>query len=180
MNVELFLNKYTLVIGDVGKGKTKLTGDFIKELIRLGYDGDLYIIDLAPNVRNIGSRLSKYVYGFRNSIYRYSREIRAPRVEAKDSRMLKEYIERNYRVALEFFKDFVKSGRKILVVNDLSIFLHYAEVEEVLRYIEHSDTFFGNCYYGEHIIDQFGTGIDRIERKKVLELTKYMDNVIKL
>lgn len=180
MSVEIILNRYTLILGDVGTGKTLLTSKFIKELIRLGYDGDMYIIDLAPNIRNLGSRLSKYVYGFRNSIYRYSREIKAPRTEADSPEILREYIERNYHVSLEFFKDFLKSGRKILVVNDLSIFLHYGEVSELLNFIEYSDTFLGNSYYGVEIVDRFGLGIDEVEREKVLELARYMDNVIRL
>lgn len=180
MSVELFLNKYTLILGDVGRGKTSLTSKFVKELIRLGYDDEMYIIDLAPNIRNLGSRLSKYVYGFRNSVYRYSREIKAPRTEANSPEVLREYMERNYHISLQFFRDYLKSGRKILIVNDLSIFLHYGEVSELLDFIGYSDTFLGNSYYGEGIIDRFGLGIDEVERKKVLELSRYMDNVVRL
>ncbi len=178
--MEMFLDRYTLVIGEVGRGKTRLTADFIKELIRLGYDDKLYIIDLAPNTKNVGARLSKYVYGFRNSIYRYSREIKAPRLEATDANVLREYTERNYRIALEFFNDFIKSNREILVVNDLSIFLHSGSVEELMDIVYHAKTFFGNSYYGESIVDYFGSGLDRSEKRKVIELSSYMDNVIKL
>ena len=180
MNPELFLGKYTLVLGDINTGKTRFTSEFIKELIRKGYDDRIYIIDLAPNLRSVGGRISRYVYGFKNSIYRYSREIKAPRMEARDPEMLNDFIERNYKVAVEFFKDFISSDREILIVNDLTIFLHRASVDELISYIERSKTFFGNGYYGHSITDSFGTGLDCKERKKVKELASYMDIVIKL
>jgi len=178
--VASILRRRTLIIGEVGTGKTKLTADIIKMLLEMGFKKDISIIDLGPGKKDVGSPLSKYLGGFYVLTYLYSPDIYAPRLMARDSDELMKYIELNYREAKKLFKIYLSHPTRILVINDLSIFLHRGTVKEIMDIIKESDTFIGNAYYGSRIKDKFDTGIDEVERQRVEELIEYMDKVINL
>ncbi len=177
MNVDLLLDRYTLIVSETGRGRTKYTSDIVRELIRRGLDNRIYIIDLAPQNKDIGVRLSKFLQGFKNAVYRYSREIRLPTLEMGLS--IDMVLERNRRVAEEFFKDFRGSGRDILVVNDLYIYLLSADPDTLLEMIKPAKTFIANSISGTDPIF-LSPVFEPYHRKRIEAVMGYMDNVIKL
>ena len=180
IDVEDILDKRTLIIGDVGTGKTRLTAELINGLIERGFGEYMTIIDLGPSLGRVGSTLAQYSRNIVRLRYLRPSKIYAPRLTAISRDELNEYIMWNYSESRRLFMEYVKSPTDILVVNDLSIFLHRGTVSEVIRFIKHSDTFIGNAYYGKAIVDKFGLGLDEVEKSRVEELLNYMDNIINL
>ena len=174
------VGKKTLIIGDVGKGKTRLSAEIIMGLVERGFGNDITVIDLAPDAGWIGVRISRYISGIRGLRYFSPRQIYAPRLHARNRRELKRYIFSNYKESLRLFEEFLDNPTDILVVNDLSIFLHYGEIDIIIDTLDMVHTFIGNSYYGESLRDRFGLGLDEIERRKVDEIIMYMDIVVKL
>ncbi len=178
MNVDLLLDRYTIILSDSGRGRTKYTSEIVRELIRRGLDDRIYIIDLAPQSKGVGMRLSKFIYGFKNAIYRYSREIQVPNISSDPSAMNR-VLEKNVRVAEEFFNDFMSSDRDILVVNDLYIYLLGSELDNFLRYLRKAKTFIGNTFLGGEEAPIF-VAYDPMHRRRTEALIKHMHNVVKV
>lgn len=178
--IQSILGKRTLIIGDVGTGKTRFTAEIIKKMIDLGYGDDITVIDLGPETSGVGSRLATYLPRIKRVRYLHPPKLYAPRLMAKDVRELNKYMDENYKMAKAVMEKYRVSPTKILVINDLTIFLHRGSVDELMDIIKVSDTFVGNAYYGSYIIDKFNTGIDLIERKRVEKLLGHMDILIDL
>lgn len=177
--VTSLIGKNTLIIGEVKKGKTRFTAKIISDLINFGYK-DVTVIDLAPEAGVIGRRINSYISNFGSIRYLYPPKIFAPRLYAKDLDELKSYILHNYKESLKLFELFLKSPTDILVVNDLSIFLHHGESSFIINVLRFPNTFIGNSYYGETLKENYGMGLDRIEKSRLNEIMRYMDNIIKL
>jgi hypothetical protein len=178
--IEDILSKYTLIVGDLGTGKTRLTAKLVSSLLRRGYNKKITIIDLAPEAGGIGLRLDRYIPSLTGVRYLAPSKVYAPRLYARTVDELKKYIVHNYTESLKLFQSFVDSPTDILVVNDLSIFLHHGDSDMVVRFLSYADTFIGNSYYGVRLRENFGLGLDNVEKDRVEELSKYMDLVIKL
>ena len=176
------INRRTLIIGEVGSGKTLLTANIVKLLIEKCFKKEITIIDLAPNKNKIGVPLNQYLKNISSYNIRYliPRRIYAPRLTASSPHELKSFLYLNYIEAKKLFNIYSSNPTKILIINDLTIFLHYGTVDELLNIIKTSKTFIGNAYYGYSIKDRFNTGLDEVERKKVKSLIDHMDSVVSL
>jgi len=178
--IQSILGKWMLILGDVGTGKTRFTSEITEKMIDLGYGDDITVIDLGPETGEVGSTLASYLHRIREVRYLHPAKLYAPRLMARDISELNKYMDENYRMAKEVMEKYRLSPTKILVINDLTIFLHRGSVDELMDIIKISETFIGNAYYGSYITDKFNTGIDIIERMRVEELIKHMDIVIDL
>jgi GTPase SAR1 family protein len=174
------LGKKILILGDVGSGKTRLTAEILRGWVSLGYGGIITVVDLGPDLEGVGRPLEIYLGGL--TLYRYLRpkKIFAPRLMARDAESLLRYVSWNYEESKRLFRIYSSDPSEILVVNDISIFLHKGDVSELRGYIGLSGTFLGNAYHGNSIVDRFGVGIDGLERERVEELAGYMDVVIEM
>ena len=172
----------TLIIGEVGSGKTRLTSKIIVSFIENDLGEDVTLIDLAPNKNKIGEPIKHYLKkpDVNKINYLIPKRIYAPRLTASDLVELRKLIYLNYLEARKLFKIYLNNPTKILVINDSSIFLHYGSVDELLKIIDISETFVANAYYGYSIKDHFQSGLDEMERKKIEILTNYMDRTIPL
>jgi len=177
MNVDLFMGRYSLIVSESPKTRIKYVSELVRELIRRGYDDRIYIIDLAPQNRDIGIRLSRYLQGFKKAVYRYSREIRLPSLDK--SYPVDMVFERNRRVAEEFFNDFQLSGRDVLVVNDLYIYLLSAEPNEFLEHVKPAKTLIASSLLSSDPLF-LSSLLEPYHGRRVDELMRYMDNVIKV
>lgn len=184
ISVSEFLGKSTLIIGDVGVGKTKLTALVVEELLKKGYGNDITIIDLAPmpvtyRGMQVGGRVSNYV-DIDPVRYLTSESITAPRLTAKSRDELVDIIERNRQLAESCLEKYLVSPTKILTINDLTIYLHAGRLDIVTGCISKSETFIGNAYYGDSLKNDLGTGISTREKQSIDRFCQIVDRVISL
>lgn len=176
------ISSRTLIIGEVGSGKTLLTTKIITLFIKNGFEEDVTVIDLAPNKNKIGVPIRHYLKkpDLNRINYFIPEKIYAPRLTASNLAELRKFIYLNYIEAKKLFKVYISNPTKILIVNDLSIFLHYGGVNELLKVIETPETFVANAYYGYVIKDPFQSGLDEMEHEKIKILMNYMYKIISL
>lgn len=178
IDVDKILNKKILIIGDVGSGKTRLTARILDELVSRGFGDIITVIDMAPSVGNIGSRLSTYTKVIEKVRYFFSEKIRGPRLEGKDAKEILDIAKSNKEIVEEYLKLFLENPTEILIVNDITIYFHAGEIEKVFEIMDASKTFIANAYYGSALSEDKGSGLSAREKKLVQILSRKCDKVI--
>ena len=172
-------------MGDVGSGKTLYTARLLEEAVQAGYGRRTTVIDMAPPTMEIrglraGGLLADYTPSVMEVRYLRPREVKAPRLTARTPREVLEYAEFNRRVIDQLLDAFLKEPTPILFVNDLSIYLQAGSLPRIIQVMEKAETFIANCYKGEALRDDLGTGLSRREREAVERLEGLMDLVVRL
>lgn len=177
--VEEIIGKKTLIVGDVGSGKTGLTETYVKALAKRGLEA-VFVLDLAPGAvlpdgAEVGQAMD--VAGISGISYK--------RVEPLPPRLTTEVEDARFKIAQDNARKIKEDGLSRLpvrgvdaiVINDASLFLQAEEPETLLKYLEGAGTVLLNAYLGEY----FGPGpfSDR-EREKVERLCDLVDLVIRL
>jgi hypothetical protein len=67
---------------------------------------------------------------------------------------------------------FNENPTSVLIINDISIYLHIGSIVLLLTAINNSPTFFGNSYYGSSIKRDFANLFSRREKRRVENLIK--------
>lgn len=180
MKVDELVGRKTVIVGEAGTGKTKLLAEILKELSTFFGPSEITVIDLAPErISGIGGPLSLYIDV---SAFHYLRPMRvyAPRLMACNAEDLLRYAAHNAESARKLFDEYRRIGSTVLAVNDLTIFLHSGEVEELLKTVQRAKTFLATAYMGERLSEDFGTGLTRREKEKLNKFLEFVDNVIRL
>lgn len=73
---------------------------------------------------------------------------------------------------------YLKSPTKILVINDLTLYLHAGSLDLIDECMVVSEIFIANAYYGDKLSFNHGTGISLREKNMVLKLIRYMDDIV--
>ena len=174
------LNKRTLIIGELGSGKTLLTMKIVDKLVDNGYGKYITILDLAPKRKGIiGGRLIDF--GFNSSkvfAYLAPKKVFTPRIAANNAEELLKLAIMNRNNMQPLIYRYLDAPTEILVINDLTLYLHVGSLDLIDECIMVSETFIANAYYGDELSFDYGTGISLREKTMVLELIRYMDNVI--
>lgn len=177
--IEELIGKRTLIVGDVGAGKTRLTQDYVAALAGEGLSA-IYVLDLAPAATlSDGTALGQPVdvAGFSN--------VSCIRVSTIPPRLTTEVEEIRFKIAQDNARRIEETGLKRLpvkgadaiVVNDASLFLQGDEPARLLKYLEGAKTVIVNAYLGTY----FGTGpFSRRERERVEDLGELVDLVVRL
>jgi GTPase SAR1 family protein len=178
-------NKKTLIVGDLGTGKTKLLIKLLNEAIEMGLGNKITIIDMAPKVimqneKKIGGTLLVYNPEVKNLRYLASENIKAPRLLSKNAKELIFFAQENKKIIDSFFDAFIKNPSSILFINDVSIYFHLGSINPILEVLELVDTFIANGYYGRSLLEDFNTGISKKEMECMEALMEKMDIVIRL
>ena len=184
ISVDEFLGKSTLIIGDVGVGKTKLTARIVEKLLKDGHGKDITLIDFAPIpvsscAKRVGRRITEYV-DVEQVKYLTSNSITAPRLTAKSADELVEIIEKNRRLTELLLKKYLISPTSILTINDVTIYLHAGKLDTIEKCVSKSESFIGNAYYGAFFKNDLETGVSAREKKLTEKLCRIMDNIISL
>lgn len=179
INIEEFLHKKTLIVGDIAKGKTKLTAFLVKKLIVNGYGNFITILDLAPERRDkIGGKIRDFI-DVKNIRY-LTTNILGPRMNAKNIEELYDISRRNKNSIEKLFNIYEEKPSKILVINDLTLYLHAGDIERLLNLIRLSETFIGNAYKGKSFEIEIFKEFNQKERELVERIERLMDIVIEL
>jgi predicted transcriptional regulator len=179
INLEEFLKRKTLITGDVATGKTKLTAFIVKEMIKEGMDKEITIIDMAPERKGkVGGKIKDFINV--EKIRYLTCDILGPRLNAKNIEDLYRIAEMNKRNIDSLIEIYEKEPTKILIINDLTIYLHRGNVEKLLKIIDTSETFIGNAYKGKFFQNGIYKDFNERERKLLEIVEKIMNSVIHL
>ncbi|MCX8186589.1 MAG: hypothetical protein N3G48_05725 [Sulfolobales archaeon] len=163
-----------LIVGDVRRGKTTLTSKLVEALAEVCGDNKITVLDFAPDFKGIGSKItvSNGVKVLRPN------GIKAPRLMGRDCRDIWDLAKNNRELTEATIREYLKAPTPILVINDVSIYLHDGDLSILLEAAEKAVIFVANSYYGHTLKDN--CGLSEVERVKVEELMKEMDYVWRL
>ncbi|MEM0453967.1 MAG: hypothetical protein QXO98_04870 [Sulfolobales archaeon] len=163
-----------LIVGDVRKGKTTLTAKLVEALAEVCGNDKITVLDFAPNFGGVGNRInvSKGIRVLRPE------GITAPRLMGRNCSDIWELARRNRELTEKALKEFLQNPTPIVVINDLSIYLHDGDLSLVLEVSEKAVIFVANSYYGSTLND--ACGLSDGERLKVQKMMEEVDYVWRL
>jgi len=184
LDLNILVGKKTLLYGETNTGKTFYTAKFIQYLLEIKKFAPkgISILDFAPKLVNfnnlkIGGRIQDY---YENSVkcnnIKFIGEIIPPRLKANNKREMYKNICHNFNKIQEIMDIYNGSPTSVLIINDVSLFLHLGSNKYLINTINKSDTFFGNSYYGLSINSKFSKLLSIKEKKKVECLIKNVEN----
>ncbi len=174
----------TLLYGETNTRKTYYTTKFVQYLLEIKktYPKDISILDFAPKLTyfknlKIGGRIQDY---YENSVkcnnINFKGEIIPPRLNAKNKNEMYLNICHNFNKIYEIIEIYNSSPTPVLIINDISLYLHLGSNKYLINTINKSNTFFGNSYYGSSISRKFSKLISIREKRKVEYLIKNVEN----
>jgi hypothetical protein len=173
----------TLLYGETNTKKTIITSKFVQYLIESKkiLPKDITILDFAPPISSIkdikiGGKIKDFYdkSSICNNFY-FEGEIIPPRLKARNKYELYKFACENFRKTFNILKKFNNNPTKILIINDISIYLHIGNKKLLVDSIKESETFFGNSYYGFSINNNFAAHFNLREKRLVEYLIKKMD-----
>ncbi len=177
------IGKHTLLHGETNTGKTFYTAKFVQYLLeeKAMEPKLISILDFAPKLQKIndlkiGGRIEDY-YGksMETTYYPLENEIIPPRLNAKNKTQLFEYAYQNYVSTSKALNQYQTAPTPILIINDLSIYLHLGNKFFLLKVINGVETFFGNSYFGNSISKSFSKLFSLKEKRRITYIIKRID-----
>ncbi|WP_419174736.1 hypothetical protein [Desulfosediminicola sp.] len=174
-HIEQYLNRQTLIAGDVNSGKTTKTGLILQRFLEAGYGRQMAVLDLAPaTVAGIGGKLA---LDSGTPVLYLTADIAAPRSMGRDAAHTLQLATENARKIEELFEEFRADRRDILFVNDATLYLQSGKFDLFLKTLEMSATRIINAYYGTTFAE---SDLTRRERRLSDKLMDASDQVILL
>jgi len=174
IDIKNFLNKRTVIIGDVNSGKTNYTLDIIQEFLTSGIK-DIAILDLAPeNIRGIGGKL---ILPENLEVFYMTTDIVAPRLMGKNDVEIQMLARGNKQAIEKLFDTYLQNPRDIIFVNDITLYLHAGSIDRLTEVMSTASTQVANAYYGTTFQE---SSLSRKEKKQVNALLKQADIIIEL
>jgi len=183
VNFKKYVGNHTLLYGENNTKKSYYTAKFVQFLIETKKVSpiSISILDFAPKSqvidnKSIGGKLEDYYENITNCCYyKVKGEIIPPRLKAKNKEELYSYACHNYKLTIDILKKYNNNPTPILIINDISIYLHIGNKNYLIETINQSKTFFGNTYYGESINKTFSKLYSLKERASVKYLISKVD-----
>ncbi len=176
-----FIGRKLLLVGEAGSGKTLLLARLLDYLADIGLGGKVTVIDMAPpKAGEIGGTLDTYTDNVRKVRYLKPPKIIPPRLTGRSAEEVKRYAQQNHEILKPLIEEYLMKPTRILLVNDVTIYLHWGDFEDLKRAISVSETFVGTAYQGVKLQDDKGSGITEAERDRLEELKQYVDEVMVL
>ena len=174
-NINYYMNRRTLIIGDVNSGKTSQTLNILKLFLKSGHAGKTAIFDLAPeNIQGIGGKMELPQNDF---LLYFTTSILAPRLTGKDERHILMLAKKNATAIEKLFAKLSRQKREILFINDATLYFQAGDFEHFLKILDTASTHIINAYYGHTFSD---SELTRREKKFTEELMKLCDQIIEM
>jgi len=171
--VEEFMNKKTIIVGEVNTGKTL----YLCEILNRFLDEDekeIALIDMAPeSIKGVGGKIDHEKI---DAIKYYTAQIVAPRLTGKTVEEVETFARHNAKLIDELFVEYLKNPSKVLFINDVSIYLQGGDLNELLALLHATPTVIMNGYYGFSL---GGGKLGERERENMKTLQSRCDKVIK-
>jgi GTPase SAR1 family protein len=180
VNFDKLRGRRALICGEVGVGKTRLLTSFLRFLVDRGLGKDAMIIDLAPEYGDIGRSMESYYPEVRGLRYMRPSRVYPPRLLGRDGHDVLHYAEMNLLEARKLLEDYARSPTRILLVNDLTIYLHAGDLEDILRLLDLCETFAATAYEGAALEDDKGSGVTAREKHGLSRIKEHMDFIVNL
>ena len=156
ISIEEFLNRFTLIIGEINSGKTTMTSNILATFCRT-IGGQIAVIDLAPEItpQDLASQTNQNPVGGRlqipesKSVRYYHKRIYPPRLRAGDEKEAKVLAKENLHTIDQLLEKALMKETDALFVNDCSLYLHAGRPDRLLGWIRSSPTAVVNGYYGK-------------------------------
>lgn len=187
IDFESLIGHTTIIYGEVDTKKTFYTANFIQLLLedKKIAPKEISILDFAPQLimikgKNIGGRIKDfYAKSKICNYFNLKGEIIPPRLNAKNREELYRNANHNYLITSKALESYIKKPTNILIINDISIYLHVGDEKLLLESIKKCNTFFGNTYYGTSIRSDFESNFSIKERRTIENLLKKVENSFK-
>ncbi len=173
--IDKYLKKRTLIVGDVNSGKTFETCRILQLFMDAEYREDITVLDMSPGpVQGIGGKMK---FSGISSLLYLTADIFAPRLTGKHESHTRMLTEKNVNLIEKLIDEVKKHGNDILFVNDASLYLQAGQLEHFEEMLITASTQVINSYYGVHFKD---SKLSRRERQLVEDLMQTSDQVIRL
>ncbi|MEW6672320.1 MAG: hypothetical protein AB1427_11495 [Thermodesulfobacteriota bacterium] len=170
-----YLNKLTLIAGEVKSGKTLRTIEILEKFVQAGYADRIAVIDMAPDpVRGIGGKLTPPAGA---SLLYLTAAIAAPRLTGVDEEDTRRLARRNARAIEALFDVLRAQPKEILFVNDASLYLQAGSLDTFLAILDTASTRIVNAYYGKTFAD---SDLTLRERRLLEKFMKQCDKILDL
>lgn len=184
VNAYEYLNRFTLIVGDVKSGKTAVTRQILKAFCRTT-GGTATVVDLAPDIKpedlpgkgqtkSVGGRLKVQPS---TGVRYYHAQIHPPRLRARDEKEAAELAAQNLRTIDTLFAEALTGNSDALFINDCSLYLHAGNPAILLDWIRTCRTAVVNGYVGQFFDE---SSISIREREGMEFLMRRCDRLIKL
>ena len=174
-NINYYINRQTIIVGDVNSGKTSQTLNILKLFLKAGHAKKIAILDLAPeNIQGIGGKME---LPQNESLLYLTTSILAPRLTGKDEYHTLKLAEKNAAAIEKLFTRFFRQQRDILFVNDATLYFQAGDFERFIKILDTASTHIINAYYGHTFSD---SGLTRREKNLTEKLMKLCDQIIKM
>ncbi len=183
--VDDFLNRFTLVVGDVNSGKTRLTRHILRLFVESGRTDRLAVVDLAPDMSDADLSKGKRVSGIggrllappASSVVVFHGRIHPPRLRARSSEEAMDLAQQNAKTARQLFESALARKPEAIFVNDASLYLHDGNPLMFLDWVRSVPTAVVNAYWGTTL----GEGpLTERERRGIAFLMEKCDRLIRL
>ncbi len=183
LNYEEVIGHKIFLYGETNTKKTYYTAKFVQFLIESKHldPKEISILDFAPpqstiKLIKIGGKIKDFYKNSDkcNNLF-FEGEIIPPRLKAKNLTELYENACKNFKKTYKILALYNDNPTSILIINDISIYLHIGNKKLLLESIKKANTFFGNSYNGSSIKSDFTTLFSRREKRLVEYLAEKME-----
>jgi hypothetical protein len=182
ISIAQYLNRFTLIVGEVNTGKTTLTQRILDRYCRR-VAGRAAVVDLAPVIPPLDAGANRSGIGGTLTVSQPDRvryfhcAVHAPRLSGKSEREMLILADQNAKRIESLFEQAFSEQIDALFINDCSLYLHAGRVEKLITWIESTETVIVNGYYGTAL----GEGaLSARERENMEHLMSRCDQVIHL
>ncbi len=179
IDLEDYLSRKTLILGDINTGKTTLMKKVLEALCHRNLGGRIAIVDMAPEIpeklakekglHGIGGKLTPPEgHGILYLGGRYD----PPRLSSRTEEDAMEKAKQNRRIIEGIFRKLGGQSQDILLVNDVSMYLQAGTTGNLTRWLDQAETVIANGYWGERLGG--GTLTER-ERTEMAKLKTYFE-----
>jgi len=170
-----YLNRRTLILGEVKAGKTARTLEILHAFIRAGYADRIAVIDMAPEmIGGVGGKLSLPAD---MPVLYLTTAIAAPRLTGVDEADIHRLARQNALAVETLFAELRRQPKEILFVNDASLYLQAGDPDMFLSILATASTQIVNTYFGGTFKD---SALTRREKRLTEALMKTCDRIIAL
>lgn len=177
-----FKGRFTLILGEVNSGKTRLTRRILEAFLEAG-EGSILVVDLSPRPQSDRGQEDLHGVGGRLLAERppgltvLETVLYAPRLESRDEDSARKLAKENAGRIQELLQRAEAMRPCALFVNDASMYLQAGDGRRFHAWVRSAPTAVVNAYLGRSL----GSGaLSRREREAVLKLMEQADRRILL
>ena len=186
LHFDQVIGRKLLIVGDVGSGKTALTGRLLTEALAIFSPNYVTVIDMAPERRKfkgaiVGGRLTDLMRVPEGVlILRPTPSPVAPRLDGLTAGDVLRLAQSNHHAIDLVLAKYSADPTPILFMNDVSIYMQSGDLENLLTAIGYPKTVVMNSYLGIALQDDRGSGVSQHERNGLARLKTAVDEVVTL